>query len=712
MTTYHSSHAIAAQKIIDQVGKTIIIAVPLGIGKPIGFLNALYQLALQDKTIQLTIITGLTLARPNLKNELEKRLVEPILDRLLKDYEDPLYEQARLLQQLPSNIRVIEFFLTPGKYLHNSNVQQNYINSNYTTVTRDTLNFSVNVIASQVAQSSQHAKEYSLSSNSDLFLQVAEGIRINERAGKKIAIVAEVNLNLPFMYGDSVVKQTEFTDIIDSKKYPALFATPREKISYQDHLIGLYTSTLIEDDSSLQIGIGRLSNAVANALIMRHQENNAYQDMLDKLGAVKKFGKTMASTGSLDPFTYGLYASTEMLSDEYLQLYNAKILKKRVYDHVGLQILLNEKKITDDITPDIIDILLTNKLIHKKIKRRDFDFLQEFGILNQEVSYQRGEFVFSSGQQLPANLALVEVKKKLITECLGKKLQTGKIIHAGFFLGSVELYKQLKNMSFDELQLINMTTIARTNDLSFRPELLKLQRKQARFVNAAMMVSLGGVIISDGLRDMQEVSGVGGQFDFVLMAQKLEGARSIINCHSVRKHRNKTLSNIVWQYPNVTIPRHLRDIVVTEYGIADCRSKTDAEIIQAMLNITDSRFQPELLKQAKKAGKLAKEYKIPAQFSQNFPERVQGIVKEFQHKGYCKPYPFGNDLTDEEMVIADILMYLKNCGKFKLGLLVFLALIDFRCKPKALPYLQRMNLVQTRTVKEFIYKRLLQRLIK
>lgn len=55
----------------------------------------------------------------------------------------------------------------------------------------------------------------------------------------------------------------------------------------------------------------------------------------------------------------------------------------------------------------------------------------------------------------------------------------------------------------------------------------------------------------------------------------------------------------------MTIPRFLRDIVITEYGIADCRSKTDSEVIQAMLNIADSRFQPKLLAQAKKHGDTA-----------------------------------------------------------------------------------------------------------
>jgi acyl-CoA hydrolase len=63
------------------------------------------------------------------------------------------------------------------------------------------------------------------------------------------------------------------------------------------------------------------------------------------------------------------------------------------------------------------------------------------------------------------------------------------------------------------------------------------------------------------------------------------------------------VSNIVWNYGHMTIPRILRDIVVTEYGIANLRSKSDKDIIAALLNVADSRFQAELLAKAKAAGK-------------------------------------------------------------------------------------------------------------
>ncbi len=272
-------------------------------------------------------------------------------------------------------------------------------------------------------------------------------------------------------------------------------------------------------------------------------------------------------------------------------------------------------------------------------------------------------------------------------------------------------YQALNELSEIELSEINMTSVARTNDLLWNPELLTLQRQHARFVNTAMMATLGGAIVSDGLNNLQEVSGVGGQFDFVEMAQKLENARSIINCHSVRKTKNKIKSNIVSQYPNMTIPRHMRDIVVTEYGIADCRSKTDEEIIKTILNVTDSRFQEGLLKQAKRFGKIKKDYQIPEIFKNNYPEKNASIIKEFQEKKFFKPYPFGSDLTDEEMVLAKALLKFKKSSKLKQFGIIITALFSFKNDKPYQSCLKRMQLEHPQNLKEFFYKRLLKQII-
>lgn len=711
MTTRYDNYDIAARNILNYLGKTIVMGVPLGIGKPIGLLNAIYHAACIDSSVNLTIITGLTLARPTLHNDLEKRLVEPILDRLLKDYEDPLYEKAREAQQLPHNVKVIEFFLAPGVYLNNANAQQNYISSKYTSVIRDTLHRSINLFAQQVAPSESNTTEFSLSSNSDLFRDVVVHLRHEIAHGKKIAIVAEINCNLPFMPNDGIVTTDDFTDVIDTKKYKSLFAIPRDEISLQEHLIGFYSSLLVRDNGCLQIGIGKLSNAVANALIMRHQHNDAYQDLVKKLQVDEKFADVMCASGDILPFEKGLYASTEMFSDEYMQLMQANILTKRVYDHVELQKLLNADFITEIISAEFIDRLLEHKLIQAKLTESDIQFLQKFGIFKAEVKYRDGFIILSDGEKIPANFNDVAAKNKILSNCLGTHLKHGKLVHAGFFLGTNDLYDYLRSLKPTELDQIDMTTVSRTNTLLWNPELALAQRQSARFINSAMMITLAGAAVSDGLANLQEYSGIGGQFDFVSMAQNIPHARSILNCRSTRKSGGKLQTNIVWDYTNISIPRYLRDIVVTEYGIADCRSKTDAEVIQTMLNITDSRFQDDLLKQAKKHQKVPQDYEIPAIFRNNYPTTLVPIMKELQAKGYFKPYPFGSDLTSEEETIKKALLYLKKQSKVGLIGQIILALVAFD-NDKFTSILQRMKLDKPKSFKEFLYKKLLIRALK
>src|SRR5262249_57579089 len=142
-------------------------------------------------------------------------------------------------------------------------------------------------------------------------------------------------------------------------------------------------------------------------------------------------------------------------------------------------------------------------------------------------------------------------------------------------------------------------------------------RVKRRFVNNAMMATLMGAVASDGLEDGRVVSGVGGQYHFVAQASALEGARSVIMLPATRTVAGQVTSNIRWHYGHTTIPRHLRDVVVTEYGIADLRGKTDRDVIVAMLAIADSRFQKELLAQAKRAEKIEPDFALPPAPSPN-----------------------------------------------------------------------------------------------
>ena len=191
----------------------------------------------------------------------------------------------------------------------------------------------------------------------------------------------------------------------------------------------------------------------------------------------------------------------------------------------------------------------------------------------------------------------------------------GYFLEAAFFLGPRAFYRWLREQDDDTLAGINMTSVRRVNSLLGDEQRKRAERVHARFINEAMMVTLTGAAVSDALDNAQVVSGVGGQYNFVAMAHDLDGARSVIALTATREKGGQVFSNIVWNYGHVTIPRHLRDVVVTEYGAADLRGASDRDVIAALLNIADSRFQQGLLAQAIAAGKIEPDYRIPDELS-------------------------------------------------------------------------------------------------
>jgi hypothetical protein len=179
-----------------------------------------------------------------------------------------------------------------------------------------------------------------------------------------------------------------------------------------------------------------------------------------------------------------------------------------------------------------------------------------------------------------------------------------------------------------------------------------------------MMVTGLGAAVSDCLESGQVVSGVGGQYNFVAQAFALRGARSILTIEATRRGRLKTHSNIFWSYGHETIPRHLRDIIVTEYGVADLRGKSDADVIAAMLGITDSRIQGELARRAKDAGKLPRDFQIPAAYRENFPDRITRALKPAREAGLLPSFPFGSDFTDVERRLIPALQILQDAQRW------------------------------------------------
>lgn len=237
----------------------------------------------------------------------------------------------------------------------------------------------------------------------------------------------------------------------------------------------------------------------------------------------------------------------------------------------------------------------------------------------------------------------------------------GHYLRGAFFLGSRELYRWLAELDANDPDALDMCRVSNVNHLyGDHQALASLQRRGARFFNTCMMATLLGSAVSDGLEDGEVVSGVGGQYNFVAMAHELADGRSVLLLRSTRQGRGGVETNIRWNYGHTTIARHLRDLFVTEYGVADLRGKTDSECIEAMLSICDARFIDALCAEAKSHGKLAADFQIPERWRNNTPEYLQKALAPWRSKGQLPAFPFGSDFTDVEQRLLPALEWLRQ----------------------------------------------------
>jgi acyl-CoA hydrolase len=600
-----------ADAIIARVGKTIVLAMPLGLGKANHVANALFARAVADPSIRLRIFTALTLEKPHPASELERRFIGPIAERCFGGYPDLAYAVA-LRTGLPRNVEVDEFFFQAGTRLDIPAAQQSYISADYTHALGCVLQRGVNVVGQLVAKRVRDgATRYSLSCNPDITLDL---LAKRQSQAVDFIFVGQVNSELPFMPGEGDLPAEAFDVILDSPQtdFP-LFAPPREPVDLAEYAAGLRVAGIVADGGTLQLGIGALGDAVAQSLILRHKMNAGFRDLMKRLDAGATAPPWMIEE---KPFESGLFGASEMFVEGFLELFHA-------------------------------------------------------GILRREVE--------------------------------------GALLHAAFFVGSRAFYRELREMPQADLEKFRMTAVSYVNEIYGDEVAKRRARVKARFINGAMMATLLGAIISDGLENGQVVSGVGGQYNFIAQGFALQDARSIIMLRATRSANGRVSSNIRWQYGHTTIPRHLRDIVVTEYGVADLRGKTDRDVIAAMLAVADSRFQDELLRAAKDAGKIEQRFELPTAWRDNSPERIQRALAGARDEGLLARFPFETDFTPTEQRLLPALEALKSAlgSPLRLGRLLARGLSGTAHSAEIGDCLARMGLDRPSGLAERVYAALL-----
>jgi hypothetical protein len=598
------------EAIIARVGKTVVLALPLGLGKANHVANALFARAAADPSIELRIFTALTLEKPRGKSVLERRFIAPLSERLFGGYPDLAYALALHAGALPRNVRVDEFFFQAGTRLSVAASQRDCICANYTHALSYLVGRGVNVLAQLVAKREREGENrFSLSCNPDLTL---DALAARARGEADFLMVGQVNSELPFMPGDADISAGELDLVLESAEtdFP-LFGPPREPIGLAEYAAGLNAARTVADGGTLQLGIGMMGDAVTQALILRHQSNSEFLRLLAHLDPPESAPSGLCESA---PFSVGLHGVSEMLVEGFLDLRQAGILKREV---------------------------------------------------------------------------------------------DGTLIAAAFFLGSRSFYRRLRELPAAELARLRMTSVSFVNEL-YGDELPKRRaRVKARFINNAMMATLLGAVISDALEDGRVVSGVGGQYNFVAQSFALADARSIILLPATRAAGGRVTSNIRWNYGHTTIPRHLRDIVVTEYGIADLRGKTDRDVIAAMLAVADSRFQGDLLARAKDAGKIEATFELPQGCRDNTPARIARALAPARDKGLLPPFPFGTDFTLVEQQLLPALARLRTSSPLQLAGLIIAGFFSSPPSAQTRQCLARMGFERPARLMDHVYAALL-----
>ena len=164
-----------------------------------------------------------------------------------------------------------------------------------------------------------------------------------------------------------------------------------------------------------------------------------------------------------------------------------------------------------------------------------------------------------------------------------KQRDTGKVC-VTFLMGTRRLYDYVDNNP-----LINMLPVDVCND----PAVIS-QNDNVVSINSCVEVDLQGQVCAEAI-GLRQISGIGGQMDFVRGANLSKGGRSIIALHSTTAdgRHSKIVSTLTTGAP-VTTSRCDVNYIVTEYGVAQLRGKTLRERAKQLIAIAHPNFREQL----------------------------------------------------------------------------------------------------------------------
>ncbi len=178
---------------------------------------------------------------------------------------------------------------------------------------------------------------------------------------------------------------------------------------------------------------------------------------------------------------------------------------------------------------------------------------------------------------------VVELIKSGVITNKCKQIDKGQCV-ASFLMGTRNLYDFVHDNP-----MVKMLPVDIVND----PRII-CQNDNVVSINSCVEVDLMGQVCSESV-GLKQISGVGGQVDFVRGAKMSKGGRTIMAMPATAA--NGTISKIVpflTEGATVTTNRCDVDYIVTEHGVAQLHGKTLRDRARQLIEIADPKFKDEL----------------------------------------------------------------------------------------------------------------------
>jgi acyl-CoA hydrolase len=175
-----------------------------------------------------------------------------------------------------------------------------------------------------------------------------------------------------------------------------------------------------------------------------------------------------------------------------------------------------------------------------------------------------------------------------------KSIDRGKMVYT-FAMGSKKLYDFLDNNPVAAIYPVSYTNDPAT--IGRNPKVMA--------INNALEVDLFTQVASEAA-GWRQISGTGGQLDFIMGAYKSEGGKGLICINSTYKKKDGSIGSRIVPTLSpgtiVTCPRSVVHYIVTEFGVAQMKAKSTWERAEALINIAHPDFRDGLIKEAEAMG--------------------------------------------------------------------------------------------------------------